>query len=398
MNTYVVFMPPQVNALEIELDASLEDRLAANDQTARQFVEEAFSVNVVGLEVSGLEISAEGDAPRYLNSLDAVIVEASDEVAAKMVAMGATVIPNFEIFGIEPIDPASVELAQPWHLDTIHVSSAWDQGFDGLGTLVGVLDTGIDADHPEFVGKNVYFQEFDSVGKPIVSAKHDAGTHGTHVCGTIAGKTVGIAPKADLAVACVLNGLLGSGTLAGIAAGINWLATTSFDGKTVDVLNASLGTKTYNAVLYPAISAVRTIQGLLTVAAIGNQGLGGINRHGSPGNYDIVLGIGATDSKDFGAPFSDWGIVTQHPGLSKPDLCAPGVGIVSSVPGGGYGTKSGTSMASPCVAGAAALVLQKYPSMRGNATSLAAKLATMVAPAFGSGGKVGSGRLDLTSL
>lgn len=397
MNTYVVFMPPKFDALDLTSEA----RLVANNVTARQFIEAAFSIETAdrGFEVSGLEVSAADNAPRYLSSLDAVIVEASDAVAMNMVEMGAIVLPNFEIMGIEPLDPTlfAAALPVPWHLEKIHASVAWDQGIDGAGSLVGILDTGIDANHPEFVGKNVYFQEFNGVGLPIASATHDAGTHGTHVCGTVAGKNVGIAPKADLAVACVLNGLMGSGTLAGIAAGINWLATTSFAGKTVDVLNASLGTKTYDAVLYPAISTVRTIQGLLMIAAIGNRGRLGINFHGSPGNYDIVLGIGATDPTDIVAPFSDWGVVPQHLGISKPDMCAPGVDILSSLPGGGYGTKSGTSMAAPCVAGAAALVLQKYPAMRSNPTALTTKLLSMVVPA-GPAGKFGSGRLDLTSL
>jgi subtilisin family serine protease len=125
-----------------------------------------------------------------------------------------------------------------------------------------------------------------------------------------------------------------------------------------------------------------------------------MNQHGSPGNYDIVVGVGAIDSQRNVAPFSDWGVVPQNASVRKPDLCAPGHPVWSSLPGGKYGPMSGTSMASPVVTGALALLLEKTPSFSLNATGLINRLKQLVVPLTGTDNvnRGGLGRLDLSGF
>lgn len=131
----------------------------------------------------------------------------------------------------------------------------------------------------------------------------------------------------------------------------------------------------------------------------------GVDNHGSPANYDIAAGIGAVDDSGIVAPFSHWGLETKHMAL-KPDLCAPGVDIRSAVTGGGYARKSGTSMATPAAAAAAALLGQKHPAYRRNPRSLRSALIALVDPskvrdpANSAAGfsRIGSGKLDLSLI
>lgn len=325
--------------------------------------------------------------------------------------MGATVIENFFIpleAPVPRIGPRrSGRVARDWHLKDINVAAAAAQGFKGNGRLIGVLDTGVDArNHPEFAGKTIHFAEFDATGRLISNTMRDAGTHGTHVCGIIAGKTGGVAPLADLAVAAVLTipgprGL--GGYFAQILGGMNWLLTHPFTGDRndvgVDVMNASLGGGGYNSYYYSTLASARLITGTVLSAAIGNAGPA-MNQHGSPGNYDIVVGVGAIDPKQDVASFSDWGVVPQHAGVRKPDLCAPGHPIWSSLPGRKYGSMSGTSMAAPVVTGALALLLEKTPSFSLNAAGLINRLRQLVTPLSGSDNiqRSGLGRLNLSAF
>jgi serine protease AprX len=327
-------------------------------------------------------------------------------------AMGATVIENFFIPLEEPVPSAAApnanaQPAKDWHLQDINVAAAQAKGYHGKGMLVGVADTGIDTkNHPEFANKKVHFAEFDAVGRLLSTTMRDAGTHGTHVCGIIAGNTVGVAPKADLAVAAVLTipgpkGL--GGYFAQILGGINWLLTHPFtnddDDVGVDVMNASLGGVGYNSYYYSTLANARLTTGTVLSAAIGNSGPA-MNQHGSPGNYDIVIGVGAIDQSRNVANFSDWGVVSQFAGLRKPDLCAPGHPVWSSLPGQQYGWMSGTSMAAPVVTGALALLLEKTPGLSLNANGLVNQLYQMVAPLSGGTNlnRSGHGRLDLSAF
>jgi subtilisin family serine protease len=316
------------------------------------------------------------ETPRVLEAIGAILIDdLSDEDEAAL-ANRAQIFENVEIELIAPVD-ATVAANQEdyWHLDKVWGDDPQTErgALNGAGVTIGILDTGIDGRHPEFAGKSISFQEFDASGFFVPGGgfgfTRDAGNHGTHVSAIAAGKNVGVAPAADLAVAAVLTQVtpLGnSGTLAQILAGYNWLAHANHvPGPAVracHIINASLGAPGYWPYLYSSVEVLFTLQRALLVAAIGNSGRNGHDNHGSPGNYDIVLGVGATDANDHAADFSDWGLETTNAAY-KPDMSAPGVSILSAVPGGGYQRLSGTSMAAPMVSGAAALILQKYPGV-----------------------------------
>lgn len=303
---------------------------------------------------------------------------------------------------------ATLGAAELWHQTSINVSQAHEAGLTGRGALVGVLDTGIDTSHPELAGRlldTTAFAEFDKEGNRVVSSEpRDIFDHGTHVCGLIAGKTVGIAPGANLAVAAVLTYSTSrgpAGYLTQIASGLEWLLSYSFRGATadpgVDVINASLGGSGYDAYLYTPLAQARLALGTLLIAAIGNNGEYGVKHHGSPGNYDITIGVGAVNKRGTVAGFSDWGTVEQHPDIGKPDLCAPGVEVWSAAPKGGYVAMDGTSMASPIVAGTAALLIERNPQLGANVANLQREIFALTTTPP-SGPRAGRGRLNLTDL
>ena len=267
---------------------------------------------------------------------------------------------------------------------------------------------------PSSPGSTYRSPEFDSTGFPTSTPPRDASDHGTHVAAIAAGTTCGVAPDADLAVAAVLTnprpGGRMSGHLAQILAGYNWLVHTNHNTSggisKCPVINASLGASGYRDYLYSSVDMqLATLRTSLLVAAIGNAGGRGVNNHGSPANYDVAAGIGAVNARGIVAPFSDWGLETTNM-ARKPDLCAFGVDIRSAVPGGGYARKSGTSMASPAAAAAAALLVQKYPAYARNPRALKAALVALVDPSTvrdprntaAGHSRIGSGTLDLSLI
>jgi len=256
-----------------------------------------------------------------------------------------------------------------WGIRTIGALSTWGAyRCRGRGVVVGLLDTGIDPKHPDLKGKIARWAEFDDKGKMKKGSKaHDSDVHGTHCAGTIvggnaSGRWIGVAPEARIAAALVLNGKKG-GTHAQILAGLEWAINQQ-----VDVISMSLGAfilgpevpSTYSTAILSALKV-----GIPVVTAIGNQGS---QTSGSPGNDFFAFSVGATDVANRAAGFS--GGRTQiineseffEPAdlplvYSKPEVSAPGVAIFSSVPGGGWKHLNGTSMATPHVAGAIALLL-----------------------------------------
>lgn len=219
----------------------------------------------------------------------------------------------------------------------IKAPAAWNCG-RGKGIKVAVLDTGIDYNHPDL--KPNY-----KLGISFVSGESSAmdyNSHGTHCAGTIAAAingtgVVGVAPAAYLYAVKVLS-RYGSGAWSNLIAGIDWCVNK----KDLDVLSMSLGGAS-------APTAVETMcnlawsKGALLVAAAGNNG-GAV---GYPAKYKSVIAVSAIDNANNLAPFSSRG--------PEVELCAPGVNVLSTIPGGGYGSKSGTSMACPHVSGTAAL-------------------------------------------
>ncbi|MDG9685584.1 S8 family peptidase [Streptomyces sp. DH18] len=215
----------------------------------------------------------------------------------------------------------------------------------GKGVKAYVVDTGIDAAHSEFGGRVA--SGYDAVGDG--RGGMDCNGHGTHVAGTVGGATSGVAKDASLVNVRVLN-CEGRGTWAGILAGFDWVAKDAERSGVPAVLNASLGGERSTSV-DAAVEAVADA-GVLPVVAAGND-----NRDAcdvSPAAADGVFTVGASDRQDQETSFSNWG--------SCLSIYAPGADIVSARLGGGTVSLNGTSMASPHVAGVAALYKEENPS------------------------------------
>ncbi|MGF0114909.1 S8 family serine peptidase [Promicromonospora sp. Marseille-Q5078] len=240
---------------------------------------------------------------------------------------------------------------------------AWAAGHDGTGSTVAVLDTGVDAAHPDLADVVTTTESF--VPGETVTDVHG---HGTHVASTVAGSGAadggvhrGVAPGADVAVGKVLSDE-GYGLDSWIIAGMEWASRTV----DADVVSMSLGDDSRHDQTDPIAQAVNSLTAetdALFVVAAGNAG--GTGTVSSPGTADAALTVAATDDRDELASFSSRGPRGLDDGL-KPDLAAPGVDITAarsqfSSGSGSYRTMSGTSMATPHVAGAAAILAAAYP-------------------------------------
>ena len=243
-----------------------------------------------------------------------------------------------------------------WGLKRLGITQLWDSGLTGAGILVGHLDTGVDGKHPALKSAIGEFAEFDLLGNLVPNAKaHDTDQHGTHTAGTIAGRKVtstafGVAPGAKLASAIVIEG---GQVIARILAGMDWAV-----GLQVRILSMSLGLRGFHEDFLPLVRILRA-RNVLPIFAVGNEGPGTSR---SPGNYEQVLSVGAGDESDMVPDFSSSQQFIKPSQLLVPDLVAPGVGIISSVPGGGFAEMDGTSMATPHIAGLAALLFEAVPT------------------------------------
>ncbi|WP_031007979.1 S8 family peptidase [Streptomyces sp. NRRL F-5727] len=258
----------------------------------------------------------------------------------------------------------------------IGADRAWESGYDGTGVRIAVLDTGVDRTH-EDLGSRV-------VGEKNFSASPDAVDrvgHGTHVASIAAGTGArsagryrGVAPGAEVISGKVLDDE-GYGDDSAVLAGMEWAAAEG-----ADVVNLSLGGPDSPGVdpLEAAIDRLSAEKGILFAVAAGNDGESGPSSVGSPGTADAALTVGAVDHEDRLAPFSGTGPRVGD-GAVKPDVTAPGVAVTAAAAAGsaldvrpgtphpapGYLQLDGTSMATPHVAGAAALLKQRHPDWTG---------------------------------
>ena len=250
-----------------------------------------------------------------------------------------------------------------WNHTLIGLEAARELGLDGTGIRIGQLDTGINPDLPDMAGKLVGWAEFGWNGEIINSQPHEthASGHGTHVASVMIGDTTGVAPGAELIAALVLPG--GYGTLEQVLAGMQWVIDPDGDPETDDgaqIVNMSLGMRGTSQVLREAVINM-VASGVLPVCAIGNSGPGETY---SPGNVPEAVGVGAIDEDDGYLLFSSGGEACWDDlCITKPDITAPGEHILGLDQAGAYQTMSGTSLAAPHVAGAAALLMQYNPQL-----------------------------------
>ncbi|MFI2608517.1 S8 family serine peptidase [Kitasatospora sp. NPDC018619] len=282
----------------------------------------------------------------------------------------------------------------------IGAPQAWNSGWTGKGVKVAVLDSGIDRGHPDVAASLGETSDFTGPATAPVNADPDG--HGTHVASIVAGtgaasdgRFKGVAPDAQLLVGRVLDDE-GNGQESWVLQGMEWAAARA------PIVNMSLtGPPTDGT--DPMAQAVNTLSaryGTLFVAAAGNSGAPGTV--GTPGSADAALTVGSVDRDGALAQNSSRGPRVGDQAV-KPDLTAPGVAIVAARAAGTSGQEpvgdrytaiSGTSMAAPHVAGAAALLAQQHPQWKG--PQLKAALTSSASPAAGQGAyEQGAGRVDL---
>lgn len=237
----------------------------------------------------------------------------------------------------------------------IHAPEVWEDAQRGKGAIVAILDTGCQPDHPDLQDRIIDGKNFTSDFGGDALNFDDNNGHGTHVAGTVAasyredGGIAGVAPAAHLLILKVLTGE-GSGEYQGIIDGIHYAVDWRGPaGEKVSVISMSLGGPENVAELHVAIKRA-VAAGIPVVCAAGNEGddLHDTDEFAYPGAYGEVIQVGAVDFNRRIANFSNTN--------DEIDLVAPGTDIYSTFPGGKYASLSGTSMATPHVSGALALI------------------------------------------
>jgi len=317
-----------------------------NDQAKENIIGKSGGLKIKNLNlINGkavlLSQKAENQLEKNSNVLridDDIIIEALDksitvEAVDKIVNLGVSV----KLGKTVPV----VKQTLPWGIDKVDAEKVWNIT-TGDPIKVEVLDTGIEITHPDL--KNNIKGGINT--RENNANYNDDNGHGTHVAGIIAAENntigvVGIGPNIDLYAVKALS-KYGSGYLSDIIEGLDWAIANG-----MQVVNMSIGTTVYNKSFEDAVKRVYAA-GIIQVAAAGNSGSKD-NTVNYPAKFAEVIAVSATDTKDKIAYFSSRG--------PEIDLAAPGYQIYSTYKGATYKTLSGTSMASPHVAGAAALVL-----------------------------------------
>lgn len=263
-------------------------------------------------------------------------------------------LPPYEIHDMAP------QAERPWNLDQVAAPSFWVQT-KGDGAVVAVIDTGLDVNHPEFAGRVFKPKNFTTIDTQLVN---DIVGHGTHVAGTIAGATCGVAPGARIMPLKVFPDFAAD-KQAGYYIQQAYLHILDYNktappADKVVAVNCSFGSEGYDP--YMAYLIRRLVEtGVTVVVSAGNSG------DNNPETYEVwsypayiweCLTVGATNQDGTGAVYSN-----SFDGI---DIGAPGTAIYSAWPGGGYKIISGTSMAAPHVTGAMALIYSAWKKREGN--------------------------------
>jgi serine protease AprX len=391
-------------------DLSAANSLATKEEKGR-FVFNALRAKAESSQASLLNWLDERKAPyQSFYIVNAVLVTGTEELALEIASRPevASIVGNPEIQGIRPVEISEEEKATinaaaapedvEQGINNIRATEVWAMGFTGQGITVGGQDTGIDWNHPAL--KNRYrgwdgtnanhdFNWHDSIHADNRNCSKDSvapcddDSHGTHTIGSAVGtdgaaNQIGVAPGAKF-IGC-RNMNLGDGTPATYLECLEWMLAPYPNGATPAQGDPSKAPDvTVNSWTCPssegcepntlkaAIEAQRAA-GIVTVAAAGNSGAAGCSSvKDPPGIYDAAYTVGAhSSSSNLIAGFSGRGPVTiDGSNRSKPDITAPGVLVRSAVRGTSYSMLSGTSMATPHVAGAVALLLSARPELRG---------------------------------
>jgi subtilisin family serine protease len=342
--------------------ATDSEAAAAGGATARYLVRYAAGTDVPS-EVRSLRSRKIAVGRTFSKALRGAVVTATPAQAAELKRSAQVAAVEIDA----PVTAAETQQPAPWGLDRIDqralpLSGSFTSASSGAGVSVYVIDTGVLAGHTEFGGRVAagWTAVADGLGTG------DCNGHGTHVAGTIAGKTYGVAKAATIVPVRVLD-CSGSGFNSDVVAGLEWVASQHQAG-TPAVANLSLGSvasTTVDAAVQGLIN-----DGVTAVVAAGNSAADACTS--SPARVPDALTVAASDSSDRQASFSNFGTCV--------DLYAPGVGITSASSASTTATASmsGTSMASPHVAGAAAAVLSRSPEL--TPAAVASKLVTTSTP------------------
>jgi len=321
-------------------------------------VRELPSINAIVIELPAFK--ADAAATKLLATFKVDLVE-TDKVVNWLkgvpAAAPAPAVPQFDLGDVArgildrikelkpaPVPAEALDAEQPWGIRRVNAAASWaSPRGQGQGATVAIIDTGIARFHPDLSG--VVLGGFNALDPKRPDAWDDDQGHGSHVAGTIAGKrdgkgVVGVAPMAKLYAVKVLDSE-GNGGFSSVIAGIEWAAKRG-----IKVANMSLGADEGSEALKRAVTAANRA-GMTIIAAAGNSG----GPVGFPASYPETIAVAASDIKDGVADFSSRG--------PEVDFIAPGVGVRSVKMEGGWEELSGTSMATPHVAGLAALAVAR---------------------------------------
>ncbi|MBI5636129.1 S8 family serine peptidase [Candidatus Micrarchaeota archaeon] len=382
----------------------LPETLALGEKTGLNFSEKIHpSLRALALENPGKTelVLVRATSFEELEKVSKTLVENNASVAGEF-SVGAFVAASVKLSKLEKIaEDALVESILPneqvavfWQdeIEQISAPAAWESNYSGKNVRVAVLDSGVDSTHQVLSGKAVLEKSF------VSNSSVDVLGHGTFVSALILGNRVlendfsSVAPGAQLLNVKVLNDS-GFGSSLSVVQGINYAVENG--ARIISISFGALSSDQSSAINLAVADAVR--QGVIVVTAAGNCGLDCGNFSGvtSPGNSLYAIAVGSVDSNNLPASFSSNGLVGDE---IKPDVVAPGVGVLSALPGNSYGAKSGTSVSTALVSGAIALLLEKNSSL----TLFEVKrLVEDSATDFGIPGKdlqYGSGFLDVGKL
>lgn len=333
------------------------------------------------------QLHAQGYQPRSYWIVNAIAVQGDARLAKWMAAQPevALVAANhrYQLDANRATTAAPNSAAMTWGLATIKAPQVWQNwGIQGQGIVVANIDTGVYFTHTALLrgyrgwtptGISHDYNWYDPTNTPF-AVPSDLNGHGTHTMGTLAGRTEGI--TRTIGVAPGVRWIAARGCESGFCADADlidsaqWmLAPTKLDGTAPrpdlrpHIISNSWG-DSGEGDWYMGYVEAWNAAGILSVFANGNQGGFGCRTSTNPANYALAFGVGATDSNDYIADFSSRGPTANN--RTKPDLTAPGVGILSAAPDGTLVSLQGTSMATPHVAGAAALLWSGNPALIGD--------------------------------